>query len=236
MDFNSLVIITTSLSNDTISEKRRINLINNFSKYNINIHFLCREKSKDKNHRKINFNSLLERLMICKKLSYDYCLVIDDDFYPIDNFLFELNEVIKIIPNNWIGIHLCAGFLWGRKYKDKTKIGELNTEKTKSIHKLTYDETGKIFINNDPLIYKSMRGWLGGPICFLINNTKENINNLITDYISYEKTQMNNDVILTNMLNKNIYVCRDKQLGYEEECGGRTYHKKIKQLPPFCPS
>jgi len=228
MNNTDLIIIATSLSNDIISEKRRVNLVNNLSKYNLNLHILCREKNKDiKSHRTINYNSFLERLLICKKLSYKYCLLIDDDFYPIENFLYELNEVLKVLPTDWIGLHLCPGFLWGRKYRDKSKIGQLNTEKKKGINKLTTDITGKIFNNNDPLIYKSIKGWLGGPISFLINNTEENINNLIKDYSSYKKTRMNNDVILTMMLNKNIYVCRDKQLGYEEECGGRTYHKKV---------
>lgn len=33
----------------------------------------------------------------------------------------------------------------------------------------------------------------------------------------------NNDVILTAILNKNDYICREPMLGYENEEGGSTF-------------
>ena len=42
--------------------------------------------------------------------------------------LEELNKTIELLPSNWNCLHLCPGFLWGRKFRDKSKISLLNYE------------------------------------------------------------------------------------------------------------
>jgi hypothetical protein len=49
---------------------------------------------------------------------------------------------------------------------------------------------------------------------------------LLDDFTAkYAENQLNSDVILVQILNRQDYVCREPQLGYEEEAGGTTFLK-----------
>jgi hypothetical protein len=41
----------------------------------------------------------------------------------------------------------------------------------------------------------------------------------------YKRNALNSDVLLVQMLKCNDYICREPQLGYEEEEGGTTFLK-----------
>ena len=71
-------------------------------------------------------------------------------------------------------------------------------------------------------IYFDKKFWLGGPIAMLVNNN--NVESLLNDFIlQYNKSNVNNDVVFTQILNCNDYICREPLLGYEEEEGGITF-------------
>ena len=42
---------------------------------------------------------IVNNLNLFKKTTFDYAIICDDDFNPIDNFL-ELNKTIELLPNN----------------------------------------------------------------------------------------------------------------------------------------
>lgn len=220
----NITIITTTLSHNKISEIRRNNLINNFSKYNIPVIFNHGIKSNNTQHHIIMFNILKNAMGLYNNIknSYEYALICDDDFCPINDFLKELNKTVNLLPNNWRCLHLCPGYLWGRLYKDMSKVGKLNPEF--NIDMLPFHDSGRYFINcnNNIDIYNSKGGWLGAPIAILVN--KNNIESLLNDFIlEYNKSNHCNDVILTRIINENDYICREPLLGFEKEEGGSTF-------------
>ena len=67
-----------------------------------------------------------------------------------------------------------------------------------------------------------MNCWLGGPEAFIIR--KESIDRFIMLFTEYfKKNRQITDVIMTCMLNDRTFICREPQLGYEEENGGTTF-------------
>lgn len=213
------LIITTTLPNNTISEKRRNNLVNNFSKMNIPLIFNDYIK-KTKPMHQISYEMIVNNLNLFKNTSFEYAIICDDDFSPIDNFLEELNKTLELLPNDWRCIHLCPGYLWGRKYRDHTKIGLLNPEH--DMNNIPFHESGRFYLNCDYKTYVRKSFWLGGPIAFVIN--RNNVDSLLNDFINkYNMYKENNDVILTAILNQNDFVCRHPLLGFENEEGGTTF-------------
>ena len=127
-DKNCEIITTYLANNNQISELRKQNIINNFkNRYNFNIDFV--EGIKYKRWEKTEqFESTLNLLERFEKSNYTYGIICQDDFFPINNFLSELNRTVALLPDTWECLHLCPGFLWGRKFRDKSKIGQLNPE------------------------------------------------------------------------------------------------------------
>jgi hypothetical protein len=223
---SNLVIITTTLSHNSISEKRRINLINNFSKYNISVIF--NHGTKDFNHgtkdiatvNNILFIKIKNNMEMYKKTTFDYAIICDDDFYPISNFLEELNKTVALLPDNWECLHLCPGYAWGRLFRDTSKISYLNPES--NMNGIDYHESGRFYINCNPFIYVKKGFWMGGPVAILLN--KNSVDKCMNSFINqYNKVNHAHDVVFTRILNENSYVCRQPQLGYEKEEGGTTF-------------
>ncbi len=212
----NIIIISTTLPNNKISEKRRNNLINNFNKYNIPVLFNQGKKEKDK----LFFNIMKDRFDIFIKTKFDYAILCDDDFFPINNFLNELNNTVNLLPDEWKCLHLCPGYLWGRKFRDDRKIGNLNPRY--SMNGVKYHDSGRFYIECDSDLYCQKKFWFGGPISILIN--KNSVQELLDKFIDcFEKEKANNDVILTRILDNNCFVCREPQLGYENECGKSSF-------------
>ena len=205
-------VITTTLSNK-LSELRKENIINNLEKkYEFNINFIegIKYDNWGKNEQ---YESTLNMLMRFEKSNYEYGIICQDDFYPIDNFLHELNKTIELLPDNWECLHLCPGFLWGRKIRDKSKIGQYYPEYNMNKTIFNYHESERFFINCDPNTYYNHNMWLGGPVAFIIKHT------CITQFINkYKQNFDHDDRSLVRILNNNTFICRNPQLGYEEEC------------------
>jgi len=211
---SNLIIITTTLSNSSTTEKRRTNLINEFSKYNISIifnHGVLKDTFTNKSFR-VSKNSM----EMFRKTTFDYAIICDDDFFPIDNFLEELNKTVSLLPDNWECLHLCPGYAWGRRFKDTSKISYLNPEH--NMNGIDYHESGRVYINCNASTYVNRHFWLGGPIAILLKQciVDKYMNNFINQY-NYQNDP--NDVVLTKILNNNSYVCRQPQLGYEKDEG-----------------
>jgi len=216
------IVITTTIPNNEISEKRRNNLVNNFSKFNMSILLNNGIVNKNFQNNEIMFEIIKNALNIFKKTIFNYAIICDDDFNPIDNFVEEINKTIDILPDNWRCLHLCPGYLWGRQFRDYSKIGMLNPEY--NMDGIPYHESGRFYVNCDKNTYSKKKFWLGGPISFVIN--KKCVDSFLNDYINnYNNTNknINNDVNLTQILNENDFICREPLLGFENEQGGTTF-------------
>lgn len=227
---NNTIIVTTTIPNDKISEKRRNNLFINFSKWNIPLVFNDYIKKKLPIHQ-ISYEMVVNNLNLFKNTNFKYAIICDDDFCPIDTFLEDLNKTVDLLPNDWRCLHLCPGYLWGRTFKDMEKIGRLNPEN--NVDDLHYHVSGRFFSNCDSKTYYNKQIWLGGPVAVLVN--QDSVDSFITDFISQYKKSLsdnslsntpsphNNDVIMTEILTKDDFICREPMLGYEKEEGGTTF-------------
>lgn len=219
---NNFIVITTTLANDEISEKRRNNIINRMNEHELNMlfaHGITGVKEEE-----IMYNVMLNRFLLARRVDYEYILLCDDDFYPIDDFMVELNKTVDILPHTWEALHLCPGFLWGREYdKTKNKSFDLKTGKpnpTSWIDCFQIDDSGRVFYNIDTEFIFDLNAWVGGPIAMVIK--KSSVNKVINKYQSFCNIQ-HNDRILTKIIDDNTFICYDPLLGYEREEGGSTF-------------
>jgi hypothetical protein len=216
---NNIIIITTTIPKNIISSRRRDNLINKFSKWDIPLVFKDFIK-KSKPMHEISYEMIVNSLSLFKNTKFDYAIICDDDFCPIDNFFEELNKTVNLLSTNWRCLHLCPGYLWGRNFRDISKISVPNPEYNMS--GIPYDKSGRFYMNCDSKIYFDKKFWLGGPIAVLVN--KNSVDSFLNDFISeYNKFKENNDVIFTRILNSDDYICREPILGFENEQGGTTF-------------
>lgn len=208
-------LITTTVKNNDISSKRRQNIKREMDKHDIPILFLLGKIEKEK----LFFEIFRNRALAFKKTNFTYGILCDDDFHPHRNFLEELNKTVELLPKNWRCLHLCPGYLWGRKYRKCTEAGDINPEG--DISDLTYHSSKRFFTDCGSGIISKKGIWLGGPIAVLVN--QNGIDSFLNDYIeSFKHNKAVNDVILTRILNNNDYICMNPMLGYEREQGGVT--------------
>ena len=213
---NNMCLFFSSLEND-ISYRRRRNITRVLEKYRINFKMLPGVQNIPQ--IEIRYFYLLNMLNSFKKSDYEYAIICDDDFIPCSNFWNELTKTVSMIDKDFRALHLCPGFLWGRKFRDTSKISNLNPEDDISDIPFTHE---RYFSNVDFKQFVEKKIWLGGPMAFLIN--KKYIDWFIHDYNTYyESFKYPNDVILTFMLNSKDYICRQPQLGYEKEEGGSVF-------------
>ena len=211
----NVCLISTSVQNNNISLKRRQNIKQEMLKYGIPIFFISGIIEKDK----LFFEIFRNRALAFKKTNLSYGILCDDDFHPHSNFLEELNKTVELLPKNWRCLHLCPGYLWGRKFRTCTEAGDLKPEG--DISDLTYHSSKRFFIDCGSGIMNEKNIWLGGPIAVLVN--KEGIDSLLADYVEcFRQNKIANDVILTKILNNNDFICMSPMLGYEREQGGVT--------------
>ena len=214
------IVITTTLPNNLTSEKRKNNLLNNFGKWNIQVLFNEGIIDKTVPNHNVMFNIIKNAFETFRKSNYDYGIICDDDYFPIDNFLEEVNKTLSLLRPNWRCLHLCPGYLWGRKFRDKSQIGRLNPEY--NMNNIPYHHTGRFYLNCIGQIYLKKNFFLGGPIAMVIN--RNNFESLLNDFVSqYDRFKFPNDVILSKILTMNDYICREPQLGFEEEEGGSIF-------------
>ena len=215
------IVISTTLPNNLTSEKRKNNLLNNFSKWNILVIFNEGIIDKTVPKHNIMFNIIKNAFETFRKSNYEYGIICDDDFFPIDNFLEEVNNTLSLLRNNWRCLHLCPGYLWGRKFRDKSKIGMLNPEC--NMDNIPYHPSGRFYLNCNGYRYLNKNLFVGGPIAMVIN--RNNFESLLNDFVSqYNKYKFTNDIILSKILTFNDFICREPQLGFEEEEGGTTFN------------
>jgi hypothetical protein len=217
---NNLICITTGIPCNAISERRRANIVTNFAKHSIEVIF--NEGITGKPSHVIMYTNIINMMRLYQSMEYTYAIICDDDFFIIPNFLEEINNTVKLLPDNWRCLHLCPGYLWGRQFRDMSKVSHLNPEYNMEDADVPFDKSGRFYNNCDGKKYSDRSFWLGGPIAMLIN--KNNCESLLHDFCAeYDARPHNNDVVLTRILSGCDYVCREPMLGYEEECGGTIF-------------
>ena len=215
---DNFVVIATSLANNSIAERRRNNIFTECSKYNIPVLFQPGIQSSDRTNT--SFEYCRRQMNVFQNTKYEYALLCEDDFFPIENFLEELNTTVSLLPKTWRSLHLAPGYLWGRWFRDPTKIGKLNPEF--DISWLKYDSSGRFFKDFDRTICFQKRFWLGGPTAVLVNS--RTIESLQRNFeAAFALYKFPNDVLYTATLQENDFVCREPQLGYEKEEGGSCF-------------
>jgi len=144
----------------------------------------------------------------------------------------ELNKTVSKISTEWRSLHLCPSFTWGRQFRDMSKIGHFNPEN--DMKNIPSDETGRLFTHCDSNLFVEKGFWLGGPIAVLLNRTY--CQSYLQDFIQkYNEIHRPNDVVLTHILSDLDYVCKEPQLGYENEEGGTMYKWNPSPPPPRPP-
>jgi len=224
----NLVLITTTLAGNEISERRRKMMVDTMSEFRIPVFFDhgvtdVGASLIEKQYRIMK--SRMEQFM--KMPGFEYAVLCDDDFHCHPDFLVELNQTVSVLPPDWRCLHLCPGCLWGRsiffeKENWKTfQVGELRPEGGfECLRELEVDSTSRYFKGS--LLWNGRCMWLGGPIAVLVR--RETIASLWEDYTRlYVRENNPNDVILTNILGNRDFVCRSPLLGYEDEMGGTCF-------------
>jgi hypothetical protein len=217
-----MIVIPTTMPNNIISDKRRNNIVKMFSESKVSIllnHGI--KKDTKMNSYDISLLQIKNSIELFNKTSFEYAIICDDDFFPINNFIEELNKTVELLPDDWRSLHLCPGYLWGREFRDESKIGSLNIESSFDVTDMDYHESGRFYVNCNGKLNASRKMWLGGPLAFLIKN--EDSTEFLKEFTErFKNIKEQNDVILTKMLTKKDFICRSPQLGYEKEEGGTT--------------
>ena len=113
--------------NNEISIKRRKNLTKILNEYKIPFKY---DKGVSKGSKRYKmYKHILNKMIYFKNSKFNYGIICDDDFYPCEDFWNKLMVTLKFIDKDFRCLHLCPGFLWGRKFNDKNKYGKLNNEK-----------------------------------------------------------------------------------------------------------
>jgi hypothetical protein len=233
------VVVSTFLDDNPISIKRRENMIKNCKQYNLPLFGIKGIRYKEWHEDNpiavlSSYETTLRMLNAYKKLNIEYGIICQDDFFPKDNFLEELNITVERLPKDWEILHLCPGQYWGRlEYRDKKKIDDLIVGKfvpeKNILYKMPCSKDNRYFYDlykHKKELIKEGITWLGGPVAFIIKRSKIDI--------FLEKYRMNkmiapDDKKLFLIMDKNCYICKEPQLGYEEECGGGTCTNILKK-------
>lgn len=226
------VLVSTTMPANEVAEKRRNNLTNQMSKFGIPVFFDYGIPLSQENHiLDVQYKIMKKRMenfmrfSTAKNEGPTYAILCDDDFHPHSRLLDELNHTVSLLPENWRSLHLCPGTLWGRSiHRNQTILpaqeGRLVPEG--NISKLEFHPCGRYFHNCGSGIWNGTCVWLGGPIAMLVR--RDSVKSLYDDFCSlYVRENNPNDVILTNILTNRDYVCREPQLGWENECGGSCF-------------
>ncbi len=168
----------------------------------------------------VMYKIIKNALELFKKSGFEYGIICDDDFQPHDDFLSELQKTVELLPSTWRSLHLCPGYFWGRRFRRCVTAGKFDPEG--DVGSLVSHSSGRFFVDCDPSVLYRHFMWLGGPIAVLVN--RRTIDEFISEYdrMFAEKPDPN-DVLFVRMLNKDDFICREPQLGFENEQGGSTY-------------
>lgn len=222
---DQLIVIATTLCGSERAHARREALLPELSKHGLSVTYLPgRRPEPGQPMEEVMQQYLLRMFKTFERTNYEYALICDDDYFPHPDLLSELSATVDCLPGDWRSLHLCTGWMWGRKFRDvktASDIGKLNPEG--DIDDLSLDSSGRFFREaNDPR-WAQKKIWHGGPIAILLR--RERLAEFIADYEStcVEQPLLANDVILTTIASADDYVCASPQLGYENEQGGSTF-------------
>lgn len=218
-----LLAIFTTLYDNEVSDRRRENLLHAFARYP-NIEVLTNEGLRDLPYLEINQRIARRMLVRLTEVQdeFDYAMVFDDDFDPIEDFVNELSRTMEQLPADWRALHLCPGWLWGRKFRRCTRAGKLDPEG--SIENLTFHESRRVFVDLDSATLVRKQMWLGGPIAVVVK--RHELPGFLADFDrTLELYDHPSDVLLTRAFGERDYVCAEPQLGFEKPQGPTSYRR-----------
>ena len=217
IDGKNCCVVSLSLPDDATCMMRVKNLSREMKRLGFPLHVIKSTRWKhDKDAQKEGlYRSITVMLELLKSMDCEYGIICQDDFYPIFDFTDELNKTVELLPSDWECLHLCPGFFWGRLFRDRSKIGHFNPEKSFNTDTIRHHESGRFFLDCHGKVYSDHEIWLGGPVAFLIK--KVSVDDILRKYTSHYDYD---DRVLTRILDNRSFVCREPQLGYEEECRG----------------
>jgi FkbM family methyltransferase len=225
-----ITIIVTYISDNIISNKRLSALKNNINKYqNITLNVIGKKKEILKTlieKQRASNENVIDMLNKALITNCEYIIITEDDFYPIDNFYNKLIHTVRLLPKNWRTLHLCPGKLWGRTFGEPDEPGKLRWE-CGTEPNIPYHKSKRFYINGEDNLFLQHKAWLGGPMCFLIQ--QKNIPNFMEEYKTHNFDDAC-DVILTKMLSSNDFICRDPLLGYEKTQGLSVFDENVKDI------
>jgi hypothetical protein len=212
-------LFVTKLSYNKTSALRQRNLTNRIKNDDITINYI-EGIVFDRWSKKNSFTLLLKLLEEFEKSDVEYGIICQDDFYPVDNFLSELNKTVELLPEDWECLHLCPGFCWGRRFRNKRQLGLFNPSRPERIVNFESHKSDRFFINCNPSEWYNAHIWLGGPVAMLLN--RKTLKGFIEKYKDIKNFD-HEDRILVRILNNKSFVCKQPQLGYEEQCEGTSF-------------
>jgi hypothetical protein len=224
------VVITTTMAHNETAEKRRKMLVDTMSVHGIPVFF--QQGVVGDYYMDIQYRVMKRRMEAFGKMGgFEYGILCDDDFHCHSRFLEEINKTVVLLPEDWRCLHLCPGCLWGRSIfqggsGNEGKWGEFRegqlVPEGGNLDGLEMDSSGRFFCHCGSGLWNAKRIWLGGPIAVLVR--RETVGDLLGEYTRlYERENNPNDVILTNILSHRDFVCREPQLGFEDEMGGSCF-------------
>jgi len=226
---SNLVVLCCTI-HTPISRQRQSSLIHAFQPYGIPVMFRHGHRYHPlADALNANIRTMLEYVHTTFG-PHMHVIICDDDWMLCDpkyvSFLSELNQTVALLPDTWETLHLCPGFLWGRNQRQThfAQQGQFRAEPIGQhfLNSLGPSRTDRC-VSVSGSILQQYKGWLGGPIAFLVRQTKAHSVATRFEQQRVQHPTNINDVLLCGMCTVGLdYLCIRPLLGYEEEAGGST--------------
>lgn len=144
-----------------------------------------------------------------------FVLISQDDVHFHRQFIAELTCTLAELPASWRSLHLCPGYLWGKKHAlfPYPEAGGMRPEGP-----VPQSNYSRIFPRIPPSIA------LGGPLAFVIRCSRvQDMVTAIKDNLLRSNLRHPDDVTLQRISAKDDYVARNPQLCVEWAQGGSDF-------------
>lgn len=178
----------------------------------------------DRDRHRVLFELLVRKLRLLLSTDFDVGVVCQDDTHFHDNLLTELGATLAALPAGWRCLHMCPGFLWGRKRRRSTEAGALDPER--SVASLRRSPCGRFFHSLQDPAYKRVGVWPGGPVCFAVRSSRaaELLADIEAAWAAGGHRQ-HDDVLLLRAAGPDDFMAAAPQLCLELEQGGSTFRR-----------
>jgi len=222
-DLSSLVVISEVGDATPTTCRRRDHLLGQLGVQRLDFRTIpCITDDPDR-HR-VLFELLTRKLRLLLSTDFEVGVVCQDDTHFHDDLLTELGATLAALPAGWRCLHMCPGFLWGRKRRSSTEAGALDPER--SVAALKRSPCGRFFHSIQDPVYKRVGVWPGGPVCFAVRRSRaaELLADLEAAWVAAGRRQ-HAEVLLLRVAGPDDFMAAAPQLCLELEQGGSTFRK-----------